>query len=113
MIYLQNTDNSQQVRIPRSLPTPAGADLSLVLRSTMLEGESTLSVTDTSTSTKYYLFAVTLSGQVSGEYEYKVKAGTAILAQGVLRILEAADSPQVEVQQYGTTIEIEQYGRIE
>lgn len=110
MIYLKNTTNPQEVRIPRSLPTPADAALTLVLRSTMQNGETSLSVTDASGSDKYYLFSVTLSGQVPGEYEYKVTADTEVFAQGVLRILEPADSEQVKVEQYGTTIEIEQYG---
>ncbi len=113
MIYLTNTDNSQEVQIPRSLPTPADASLSLVLRNTITHSETTYSVSDASETDLYYLFSVTLDGEDSGEYEYSVLAGEDILAQGVLRILDSDDTAQVEVEQYEPTYEIAQYGRTE
>ena len=108
MIYLQNTTISQDLQIPRSLPTPQDAALSLVLLSTMGEGSTTLEVTDNTPTSTYYSFNVTLSGQMAGEYEYKVQAGDTILAQGLLRIMES--EVQVGIEEYETTIEYAQYG---
>lgn len=118
MIYLQNSKESQDLRIPRSLPTPANVTLFFVVMNTITKQEDGVQVEDLSSSDKYYLFRLKFAEGFlvdSGEYEYKVMAGAdTILAQGLLHILDTKDTKQVVIEQYDdATIEIEQYGRTE
>ena len=105
MIYLQNTQESQVMFIPRNGETPQG-DLVFRAKSTIdLAVEINQAVTDLRTSDQYFNLAVTLPADVPvGEYEYTLSAGNIPVSSGLLVIGENSHPSQ-----YNKEITYEQY----
>jgi hypothetical protein len=107
MIYLQNTQEAQEVYVPRSKgETPQGGDLVFKAKNTInLTEEIDLFVSDLQVSDLYYFLAVILPENVTdGEYEYELKFEDTILATGLLVVGEFSGADQYEKE-----ISYEQY----
>ena len=104
MIYLKNISYAQSLMIPRNGRIVTG-EMSLVLRNTTDQQETTLSVTDLNTSGLYFNLAVALpEGIADGEYQYTLKDGNIQVSCGLLYIGDL-QSPS----QYDRTITYQQY----
>lgn len=104
MIYLKNISYAQSLMIPRNGRIVTG-EMSLVMRNTTDQQETTLSVTDLNTSGLYFHLEVALPGGVTdGEYQYSLKAGDIQVSCGLLYIGDL-QSPS----QYERTITYQQY----
>lgn len=104
MIYLKNISYAQSLMIPRNGRIVTG-EMSLVMRNTTDQQETTLSVTDLNTSGLYFQLEVALPGGVAdGEYQYSLKAGNIQVSCGLLYIGDL-QSPS----QYERTITYQQY----
>ena len=104
MIYLKNISDAQILMIPKNGGIVTG-EMSLVLRNTTDQQETTLSVTDMSTSGLYFHLAVALpEGIADGEYQYTLKDGNIQVSCGLLYIGDL-QSPS----QYERTITYQQY----
>lgn len=104
MIYLTNISDAQILMIPKNGRIVTG-EMSLVLRNTTDQQETTLSVTDMNTSGLYFHLAVTLpEGIADGEYQYTLKNGNIQVSCGLLYIGDL-QSPS----QYERTITYQQY----
>lgn len=104
MIYLTNISDAQILMISRNGGIVTG-EMSLVLRNTTDQQETTLSVTDLNTSGLYFNLAVALpEGIADGEYQYTLKNGNIQLSCGLLYIGDL-QSPS----QYERTITYQQY----
>lgn len=98
MIYLQNTQEAQEVYVPRSNGMTPDGDLVFKARNTInLTEEIDLYVSDLQVSDLYYFLAVTLPDEVTdGEYEYELKFEDTILATGLLVVGDFAKPDQYE-----------------
>ena len=104
MIYLKNIPDAQILMIPRNGGIVTG-EMSLVLRNTTDQQETTLSVTDLNTSGLYFNLAVALpEGLADGEYQYTLKDGNIQVSCGLLYIGDL-QSPS----EYERTITYQQY----
>ena len=104
MIYLTNISDAQILMIPRNGVIVTG-EMSLVLRNTTDQQETTLSVTDLNTSGLYFNLAVTLPGGLAdGEYQYSLKNGNIQVSCGLLYVGDLQSPSQHE-----TTITYKQY----
>ena len=104
MIYLTNISDAQILMIPKNGGIVTG-EMSLVLRNTTDQQETTLSVTDLNTSGLYFKLAVALpEGIADGEYQYTLKNGNIQVSCGLLYIGDL-QSPS----QYERTITYQQY----
>ena len=104
MIYLTNISDAQILMIPKNGGIVTG-EMSLVLRNTTDQHETTLSVTDLNTSGLYFKLAVALpEGLADGEYQYSLKDGNIQVSCG-LRYVGDLQSPS----QHETTITYKQY----
>ena len=104
MIYLKNISDAQILMIPRNGGIVTG-EMSLVMRNTTDQQETTLSVTDLNTSGLYFNLAVALPGGLSdGEYQYSLKDGNIQVSCGLLYVGDL-QSPSP----YETTITYKQY----
>ena len=104
MIYLKNISYAQSLMIPRNGRIVTG-EMSLVMRNTTDQQETTLSVTDLNTSGLYFNLAVALPGGLAdGEYQYSLKDGNIQLSCGLLYVGDL-QSPS----QHDTTITYKQY----
>ena len=104
MIYLKNISYAQSLMIPRNGGIVTG-EMSLVLRNTTDQQETTLSVTDLNTSGLYFHLAVALpEGIADGEYQYTLKDGNIQVSCGLLYI-----GDQQSPSQYERTITYQQY----
>ena len=104
MIYLKNISYAQSLMIPRNGGIVTG-EMSLVLRNTTDQQETTLSVTDMNTSGLYFNLAVALpEGLADGEYQYTLKDGNIQVSCGLLYVGDM-QSPS----QYERTITYQQY----
>ena len=104
MIYLTNISDAQILMIPKNGGIVTG-EMSLVLRNTTDQQETSLSVTDMSTSGLYFHLAVALpEGIADGEYQYTLKDGNIQVSCGLLYIGDL-QSPS----QYERTITYQQY----
>lgn len=104
MIYLTNISDAQILMIPRNGGIVTG-EMSLVLRNTTDQQETTLSVTDLNTSGLYFNLAVTLpEGIADGEYQYTLKNGNIQVSCGLLYIGDLQSASQ-----YERTITYQQY----
>lgn len=104
MIYLTNISDAQILMIPKNGGIVAG-EMSLVLRNTTDQQETTLSVTDMNTSGLYFHLAVALpEGLADGEYQYTLKDGNIQVSCGLLYIGDLQSSSQ-----YERTITYQQY----
>ena len=104
MIYLKNISDAQILMIPRNGEIVTG-EMSLVMRNTTDQQETTLSVTDLNTSGLYYNLAVALPEEIAdGEYQYTLKDSNIQVSCGLLYIGDL-QSPS----QYERTITYQQY----
>ena len=104
MIYLKNISDAQILMIPRNGGIVTG-EMSLVMRNTTDQQETTLSVTDLNTSGLYFNLAVVLPGGLAdGEYQYSLKDGNIQVSCGLLYVGDL-QSPSP----YETTITYKQY----
>lgn len=104
MIYLKNISDAQILMIPRNGGIVTG-EMSLVMRNTTDQQETTLSVTDLNTSGLYFNLAVALPGGLAdGEYQYSLKDGDIQVSCGLLYIGDLQSPSQHE-----TTITYKQY----
>lgn len=104
MIYLMNISDAQILMIPKNGGIVTG-EMSLVLRNTTDQQETTLSVTDLNTSGLYFNLAVALpEGIADGEYQYTLKNGNIQLSCGLLYIGDLQSASQ-----YERTITYQQY----
>lgn len=104
MIYLKNISDAQILMIPRNGGIVTG-EMTLVMRNTTDQQETTLSVTDLNTSGHYYNLAVALpDGVADGEYQYTLKDGNIQVSCGLLYIGDLQSPSQHE-----TTITYKQY----
>ena len=104
MIYLKNISDAQILMIPRNGSIVTG-EMSLVMRNTTDQQETTLSVTDLNTSGLYFNIAVALPGGLAdGEYQYSLKNGNIQVSCGLLYVGDLQSPSQHE-----TTITYKQY----
>lgn len=104
MIYLKNISDAQILMIPRNGRIVTG-EMSLVMRNTTDQQETTLSVTDLNTSGLYFNLAVALPGELAdGEYQYSLKDGNIQVSCGLLYVGDLQSPSQHE-----TTITYKQY----
>lgn len=104
MIYLKNISDAQILMIPRNGEIVTG-EISLVMRNTTDQQETTLSVTDLNTSGLYFNLAVALPGGLAdGEYQYSLKNGNIQVSCGLLYVGDLQSPSQHE-----TTITYKQY----
>ena len=104
MIYLKNMSDAQILMIPRNGGIVNG-EMSLVMRNTTDQQETTLSVTDLNTSGLYFNLAVALPGGLAdGEYQYSLKDGNIQVSCGLLYVGDLQSPSQHE-----TTITYKQY----
>ena len=104
MIYLKNISDAQILMIPRNGSIVTG-EMSLVMRNTTDQKETTLSVTDLNTSGLYFNIAVALPGGLAdGEYQYTLKDGNIQVSCGLLYVGDLQSPSQHE-----TTITYKQY----
>ena len=104
MIYLTNISDAQILMIPRNGEIVTG-EMSLVMRNTTDQQETTLSVTDMNTSGLYFNLAVALPGGLAdGEYQYSLKNGNIQVSCGILYVGDLQSPSQHE-----TTITYKQY----
>ena len=104
MIYLNNISDAQILMIPRNGSIVTG-EMSLVMRNTTDQKETTLSVTDLNTSGLYFNLAVSLPGGLAdGEYQYSLKNGDIQVSCGILYVGNLQSPSQHE-----TTITYKQY----
>ena len=104
MIYLKNISDAQILMIPRNGGIVTG-EMSLVMRNTTDQQETTLSVTDMNTSGLYFHLAVALpEGIADGEYQYTLKNGNIQVSCGLLYIGDLQSASQ-----YERTITYQQY----
>ena len=104
MIYLKNISDAQILMIPRNGEIVTG-EMSLVMRNTTDQQETTLSMTDLNTSGLYFNLAVALPGGLAdGEYQYSLKDGNIQVSCGLLYVGDLQSPSQHE-----TTITYKQY----
>ena len=104
MIYLKNISDAQILMIPRNGSIVTG-EMSLVMRNTTDQQETTLSMTDLNTSGLYFNLAVALPGGLAdGEYQYSLKDGNIQVSCGLLYVGDLQSPSQHE-----TTITYKQY----
>ena len=104
MIYLKNISDAQILMIPRNGSIVTG-EMSLVMRNTTDQQETTLSMTDLNTSGLYFNLAVALPGGLAdGEYQYSLKNGNIQVSCGLLYVGDLQSPSQHE-----TTITYKQY----
>ena len=104
MIYLKNISDAQILMIPRTGGIVTG-EMSLIMRNTTDQQETTLSVTDLNTSGLYFNLAVALPGGLAdGEYQYSLKDGNIQVSCGLLYVGDLQSPSQHE-----TTITYKQY----
>lgn len=104
MIYIKNISDAQILMIPRNGGIVTG-EMSLVMRNTTDQQETTLSVTDLNTSGLYFNLAVALPGGLAdGEYQYTLKDGNIQVSCGLLYVGDLQSPSQHE-----TTITYKQY----
>ena len=104
MIYLKNISDAQILMIPRNGGIVTG-EMSLVMRNTTDQQETTLSMTDLNTSGLYFNLAVALPGGLAdGEYQYSLKDGNIQVSCGLLYVGDMQSPSQHE-----TTITYKQY----
>lgn len=107
MIYVTDTAHAAEVRIPRTLTdTPTGTVL-LELVNTTDRQRYAVPISDFSAGILYYAIRADFAAlPAPGEYEYRLTAGEASLACGIIRLGEVpAAAPTV----YETAPTYEQY----
>ena len=105
MLYLQNTQEAQELFVPKNGIVPPGEVIFKAKSTIDLETMIDVEVVDLNISTIFMLLSVILPADlVVGEYEYSVQVGDQIISSGLLVIGEY-DKPE----QYEKPIQYEQY----
>ena len=105
MLYLQNTQEAQELFVPKNGIVPPGEVIFKAKSTIDLETMIDVEVVDLNISTIFMLLSVILPADlVVGEYEYSVQVGDQIISSGLLVIGEFA-----KPDQYEKTIQYEQY----
>ena len=105
MLYLQNTQEAQELFVPKNGIVPPGEVIFKAKSTIDLETMIDVEVVDLNISTIFMLLSVILPADlVVGEYEYSVQVGDQIISSGLLVIGEY-DKPD----QYEKPIQYEQY----
>ena len=105
MLYLQNTQEAQELYVPKNGIVPPGEIIFKATSTIDLDIPIDVEVVDLNISTIFMLLSVTLPDSlVVGEYEYSVQVGDQIISSGLLVIGEFA-----KPDQYEKTIQYEQY----
>ena len=104
MIYLQNTNESQVLFVPKN-GAEASGELTLKMRNTIDQDFIIDGVLDLKTSDLYFNLSITLPEDCpDGEYEYALMDGNIVLSTGIL-VLESAEART----EYDKDIVYEQY----
>ena len=104
MIYLQNTNESQVLFVPRN-GAEASGELTLKARNTIDQDFIIDRVLDLRTSDLYFNLSITLPEDCpDGEYEYALMDDNIVLSTGIL-VLQSADARN----EYDKDIVYEQY----
>lgn len=105
MLYLQNTQEAQELFVPKNGIVPPGEVIFKAKSTIDLETMIDVEVVDLNISTIFMLLSVILPADlVVGEYEYSVQVGDQVISSGLLVIGEY-DKPD----QYEKPIQYEQY----
>ena len=105
MLYLQNTQEAQELYVPKNGIVPPGEIIFKAKSTIDLDIPIDVEVVDLNISTIFMLLSVTLPDSlVVGEYEYSVQVGDQTISSGLLVIGEFA-----KPDQYDKTIQYEQY----
>ena len=105
MLYLQNTQEAQELFVPKNGIVPPGEVIFKAKSTIDLETMIDVEVVDLNISTIFMLLSVILPADlVVGEYEYSVQVDDQIISSGLLVIGEY-DKPE----QYEKPIQYEQY----
>ena len=105
MLYLQKTQEAQELFVPKNGIVPPGEVIFKAKSTIDLETMIDVEVVDLNISTIFMLLSVILPADlVVGEYEYSVQVGDQILSTGLLMVGEF-DKPD----QYEKPIQYEQY----
>lgn len=106
MIYLVNTQEAQNMLVPRVTSVREDGELTITLENTLDHQKIIMTSSDLGVHPLYYQLAVVLpAGATAGEYKYSLTRGNEELSGGLL-FIKAADA---EVEQYEKPIEYEQY----
>lgn len=108
MVYINpDTQGRATLRLPRTLFAASLAGVALSLRSNMERKEYAVQIESISEDGDYYLIAGDFSGiKASGEYDYRLTIGDAVLASGVAVIGEL---PEVAADEYHHEVNYQQY----
>lgn len=89
MIYLEQTIEPQQVRIPRNLlPLPEG-EYVVTLQNTIDRSRVSVTPSQVTAAALYYVVNLELPDLLpAGEYSYELRKGSAVLAVGILTLGE-------------------------
>ena len=106
MVYIQpNTQGRATLRLPRTLFAATGVVLSLL--HTIERRTYPVPIVSLSEDGDYYLIAGDFSGiKTSGEYDYRLALGDAVLASGVAVL---GQLPEAAPEQYEHEVNFEQY----
>lgn len=110
MIYIKNTTNSQELRLPRTVEVADGAALALCLDSTMQGQDYEIALTPLAESDRYLSVSFSGVAVATGEYAYRLLAGEEVIARGVCKAVEAASDSRF-AQYNDISVKYEQYGR--
>ena len=108
MVYIQpNTQGRATLRLPRTLFAASLNGVELSLLHTIERRAYPVPISNLSEDGDYYLIAGDFSGvKTSGEYDYRLAIGDAVLASGVAVL---GQLPEAAPEQYEHEVNFEQY----
>lgn len=108
MVYIQpNTQGRATLRLPRTLFAASLTGVKLSLLHTIERRTYPVPIVSLSEDGDYYLIAGDFSGiKTSGEYDYRLALGDAVLASGVAVL---GQLPEAVPEQYEHEVNFEQY----
>ena len=108
MVYIQpNTQGRATLRLPRTLFAASLTGVKLSLLHTIERRTYPVQIDTLSEDGDYYLIAGDFSGiKTSGEYDYRLALGDAVLASGVAVL---GQLPEAVPEQYEHEVNFEQY----
>ena len=108
MVYIQpNTQGRATLRLPRTLFAASLTGVKLSLLHTIERRTYPVPIVSLSEDGDYYLIAGDFSGiKTSGEYDYRLALGDAVLASGVAVM---GQLPEAVPEQYEHEVNFEQY----
>lgn len=106
MIYLEQTTDSQEVKIPRNILPIPGGDYVVTLQNTLDRSRVSVAPSNVAPAALYYSVTLELPDVMpAGEYSYELRKGAAVLAVGLLTIGDY----QYPTTQYDAGIDYQQY----